>query len=122
MNKETEIQKEVQYALASRPDVRVWRNTVGTAWMGPCVNIGGKMYIKPVRKIVFGLCPGSADLIGFKSVTITKDMVGKKAAVFLGVEVKQPGEKAKNIQDDWLKMVREFGGIGVVAYNKEVEI
>lgn len=45
----------------------------------------------------------SSDLIGFRTITVTPDMVGKKIAVFTAVEVKKPDWKLKftsNLEND----------------------
>ena len=63
----------------------------------------------------FGLCPGSADLIGWRALTITQDHVGKTVAVFLSIEVKTPTGKARPEQIRWLKAVQAHGGISMVA-------
>jgi hypothetical protein len=49
--------------------MRLWRNNIGLAFYQ------GK-YVQ------YGLAPGSGDLIGFRSVTITPEMVGQRVAVF----------------------------------------
>ena len=77
--------------------MRLFRNNVGTA-----LTLDGR-YIK------FGLCEGSSDLIGFESITITKEMVGKKIARFCAFEIKH-GTKATSIQNRFLTTVREMGG------------
>lgn len=68
------------------------------------------------RWIKFGVFnPGGADLIGFKTMTITPDMIGGKVAVFTAIEVKAPTGKLKPEQEHFLKVIRESGGIAVVA-------
>jgi hypothetical protein len=68
-------------------------------------------YTADGRVIKFGLCPGSADLIGFKSVEITPDMVGKRVAIFYAVEQKKPGGKTSDGQKKWLDMCEKHGAI-----------
>ena len=67
------------------------------------------------RLVRFGLCKGSSDLIGFKSVTITPEMVGQKIAVFTAIEVKTPSGKATAEQMNFINRVREFGGFAGIA-------
>lgn len=75
----------------SRRGAIVWRNNTGV--------LPDKRGI-PVR---FGLCKGSADLIGI--------YLGK----FLAIEVKTSKEKLKPEQVDYLNVVRNNGGIAGVA-------
>ena len=46
----------------------------------------------------YGLCRGSADTIGWTSVTVTPDMVGSTVAVFTSVEIKTPAGRATKDQ------------------------
>jgi hypothetical protein len=90
-----------------RPDVRLWRNNVGAY---PLPSGGWLRY---------GLCPGSADFIGLRSVVITPGMVGKRVAVFLAIESKAPGKDAEKHQETWLNEVRDAGAIAGVARNAQ---
>ena len=67
----------------------------------------------------FGLCKGSADLIGWRTVTITPDMVGQQVAVFLSIEVKTPTGRIRPEQQQWLETVQAAGGIAGVARSVE---
>ena len=69
-----------------------------------------------------GLCPGSADLIGFHSRIIGPEHVGRRIAQFLAVEIKTGKDRLNHKQPAWLDMVRKFGGIVRVAYSETVEI
>jgi hypothetical protein len=100
---ETKIQNQILAAVGSRPDCRLFRNHVGRVQ-----DAHGRWH-------TFGLCPGSADLIGWRAVTITPEHVGQTLAVFLSIEVKTPTGKARPEQLRWLKAVQAHGGIGMVA-------
>ena len=89
--------------IGGRKDVRLFRNSVGEAKAADG------------RYIIYGLCPGSADLIGWQTVTVTPDMMGKKIAVFLSVEVKGTNGTVRPDQQNWLEKVQEAGGIAIVA-------
>lgn len=58
----------------------------------------------------------SADLIGWQSVTVTPDMVGRKVAIFTSIECKhaawQPGEDPEReaAQRRWAEFVTAAGG------------
>ncbi len=67
----------------------------------------------------FGLCKGSADLIGYRSIAITPDMVGTTVAVFLSIEVKTATGKLRPEQQQWLDAVQAAGGIAGVARSVE---
>lgn len=90
-----------------RLDVRLWRNNVG-AWPLP----GGGW-------LRYGLCTGSADFVGLKTIEITPGMVGKRVAVFLAIESKAPGKDAEAHQQTWLDEVRDAGAIAGVARNAQ---
>lgn len=64
-----------------------------------------------------GLGAGTSDLVGWKRVVVTADMVGKPVAVFVAVEAKNAGGTGKlsKSQAQFLDSVEEAGGIAVVA-------
>ena len=71
------------------PNVTLFRQDVGSAWNGDVTKPSpGVVLIKKARFVRYGLTKGSCDLIGWKTVEITPDMVGKKVAVFVGIEMK----------------------------------
>ena len=105
---EKEIQSKVLLAVGGRKDTRLFRNTVGH-----CETLDG-------RHIKYGLCPGSADLIGWHTVVVTSDMVGKKVALFLSIEVKaQKGKGPRPEQLNWLRAVSDAGGMSIVVRSAE---
>ena len=103
-NSETKIQQEIRLALGTRDDVRLFRNQVGQL---PDPRTG--------RPVQFGLAKGSADLVGWKTVTITPDMVGQEVAVFASIEVKTPTGRPTQYQQAWLTAVEKAGGIAGIA-------
>jgi hypothetical protein len=113
---ETTILQRIRLALGRVPGLRAFRNNCGQAWMGKVIKRTADMIvIQNPRPVQFGLHPGSADLIGWRSVTITPDMVGKRLAVFTSVEVKTPAGKLRPDQANWQAQVEEAGGIAIVA-------
>lgn len=103
-NVETKIQQEIRLGLGTREDVRLFRNQVGQL---PDPRTG--------RPVQFGLAKGSADLVGWKTVTITPDMVGQEVAVFASIEVKTPTGRPTQYQQAWLSAVEKAGGIAGIA-------
>jgi hypothetical protein len=103
-NAETDIQQRIRLALGTRPDLRLFRNQVGQL---PDPRTG--------RPVQFGLARGSADLIGWRSVVITPEMVGQRVAVFTSLEIKTPSGRLTPAQQAWLGAVHNAGGIAGVA-------
>lgn len=77
-----------------------------------------------MRKVRAGLdVDGSSDLIGWRSVIITPDMVGKKVAVFVACEVKTEKGRLSETQEKFINNVRAAGGIGLVQRgNQEITL
>lgn len=103
---EQRIQQEIRLAI-SKGDTRVFRNNTGTLR-----DANG-------RPVQFGLCKGSADLIGWRTVTITPEMVGQQVAVFTSIEVKTPTGRVQPEQKQWLEAVQAAGGIAGIARSVE---
>jgi hypothetical protein len=103
-NAETTLQQQIRLALGTYPDARIFRNQVGSL---PDPRSG--------RLVTFGLARGSADLIGWRTVTITPEMVGSKLAVFTSIEVKTSTGRIRSEQQAWLATVQGAGGIAGVA-------
>ena len=103
-NAETEIQQRIRLALGTRSDLRLFRNQVGQL---PDPRTG--------RPVQFGLARGSADLIGWRTITVTPDMVGQRVAVFTSIEVKTPTGRLTPAQHAWLGAVHKAGGVAGVA-------
>ncbi len=97
----------------------LFRNNVGTALAGREVRRyteNGKEYVvleSPYR-IAFGLMKGSGDFIGWRSVTVTPEMVGKKVAIFTSIEGKTADGRVSDDQRIWTMNVRMAGGIANV--------
>lgn len=118
---ETPTQRKIMLALGSLPGVRIFRNNVGMGWAGRLVdNSNGRVTLENARPLHAGLLKGSGDLIGWKTVEVTADMVGTKLAVFTSVEVKrEKGGRTSEAQDQWRKVVKENGGIAIIARSDE---
>jgi hypothetical protein len=103
-NLETTLQQQIRLALGTNPDARIFRNQVGSL---PDPRTG--------RLVTFGLVRGSADLIGWRTVTITQAMVGTRLAIFTSIEVKTPTGRIRPEQQAWLEAVTHAGGIAGIA-------
>ena len=99
--------------IASKCGAVTFRNNVGGAWSGRKVGVlkNGDTVIRNARWIDFGLVKGSGDTIGWKTVTITPDMVGKDIAQFLSIEYKTDDGKTRPDQITWDRNVWNAGGL-----------
>lgn len=103
-NEETVLQQRIRLALGTLSNLRIFRNNTGSL---PDPRTG--------RPIQFGLARGSADLIGWRTITVTPDMVGSQIAVFTSLEVKTPTGRLTPEQRNWLEAVQRAGGIAAVV-------
>lgn len=105
--KENPIQKRILLAC-SRGASRLWRNNCGM------------LQDRNGTWVRFGVAnPGGSDLIGFNTITITADMVGKKVAVFAAVEVKTKSGRIRPAQQVFIDNVKARGGIAGIARSVE---
>lgn len=102
---ELAVQNTIRLDLGRGP-VRLWRNNTGAL-----KDTNGRL-------VRYGLCKGSADLIGLRTIEITPDMVGQRIAVFTAIEVKDRGRPTPE-QLRFLEVVRAAGGIAGVARSVE---
>lgn len=116
--READIQAAIMLRVGALPGVRVFRNTVGEGWQGTRVERPtpdmladrSLVVLKRPRYVRFGLHPGSPDLVGWRTVTITADMVGSVVGQFVGIEVKQNGAKPSTEQARFLAAITGAGG------------
>jgi hypothetical protein len=106
MASEQSIQQHIRIACSTGA-TRLFRNNTGT------------LRDQHGRPVSFGLCKGSADLIGWTMRTVTQEMVGQQVAVFTSIEVKTPTGRVKPEQQAWLEAVHHAGGIAGVARSVE---
>ena len=100
---ECTFQQQILSDLNSRTDTRVFRNNIGMGYTATGT---------PIR---FGLHVGSGDLIGWRCLTITPEMVGRKVAQFLSVELKSKRGRESAAQANWREQVNAAGGRAVVV-------
>lgn len=82
-------------------------------------NTGLFMTLDGSRKVNAGLGKGTHDLIGWRCITITPEMVGKQVAVFASCEAKTAKGTMRPEQQAFLDIVRKKGGISFIARNVE---
>lgn len=107
MMKETPILQNIRLGVGELTNVRLFRNNTG------------KLQDLQGRWVEFGLCVGSSDLIGWTTVEITPEMVGKSLAVFTAIEAKTTTGKPTPEQLNFIARVREAGGIAGIARSPE---
>ena len=112
---ESELQALILRAAGSKPHVRVFRNQVGEGYVGQALRDPEGVFLRDARHVRMGLFPGSGDLIGWRTVTVTPDMVGKPIAQFLSIEVKTPTGRIRPDQSNWLEQVNLHGGHAIIA-------
>lgn len=99
---EHEIQQRIRLACGRGP-VRLWRNNTGA------------LVDQQGRFARFGLCKGSSDLIGLRSLEITPELVGQRIAQFVALEVKTPQGTISPEQRAFLRLVEKLGGVAAVC-------
>lgn len=104
-NQETELQQRIRLAVGALPGFRVWRNNSGKL---PDPRTG--------RWVQFGVAsPGGSDLIGYRTITITPDMVGRQVAVFTAIEIKTATGRATPEQRRFIEHIARAGGIAAIV-------
>lgn len=117
--RESNIMRLIQRELG-RGDARLFRNNTGQGWVGRMRRLNtGAVVLDDARPLHAGLCEGSPDLVGWTSVTVTPDMVGKRVAVFTGIETKDARGRVTPEQANFIAAVRAAGGMAGVARSVE---
>ena len=106
---ETAIQQHIRLALGKLRHVRMCRNNCGRL---PDPRTG--------RWIEFGVGnPGGGDLLGWRTVTVTPEMVGQQVAQFVSLEVKTATGRVRPEQERWRQVVQQAGGVAAVVRSVE---
>ena len=103
---EHEIQQRIRLACGHGP-VRLWRNN------------SGALVDQQGRLVRFGLCKGSSDLIGLRTLEITPDLVGQRLAQFVALEIKTARGVASPEQRAFLALVEQLGGLAAICRSVE---
>jgi len=112
---ETELQAIILRAAGSKRHVRLFRNQVGEGYVGKALRDPEGVFLSDARHVRMGLFPGSGDLIGWRTLMVTPDMVGKLVAQFLSIEVKTPTGKIRPDQRNWADQINSAGGLAIIA-------
>jgi hypothetical protein len=131
MASEAQVQRDLWRELAGVSTL--FRSNSGKGFlsnMGPSGvqwHTDGSVTIQAARPVGLGLAltsgdtvPGLTDLTGYTTVVITPEMVGRKVAVFTGMEVKRSkGGERKKHQVNYAMNVANAGGIAGFANSVE---
>jgi hypothetical protein len=103
MEREHELQNAIRVYVSKLKLGTLFRANVGSGWTGKSRREGNKVIIENPRRLNTGLPSGFPDLFGFRTITITPDMVGQRIAVFCGLEIKT---KLGRVRDDQMAMLK----------------
>jgi len=90
---------------------RLFRINAGTGWIGKILDRRSGTVVLGNPRPLRAAPPGWPDLFGWRTVTITPEMVGQKIAVARAVEVKAGGSD-KNLSPDQRKFREVFAAMG----------
>jgi hypothetical protein len=104
---ETDLQRRIQLDLTDE-HTRIWRNNVGQGWQGITFAVrNGVLVSGEARRVHYGLCPGSGDLIGIH------------AGRFVSLEVKSVRGRVSVEQQAFVEVVNQLRGLAGVARSVE---
>jgi hypothetical protein len=124
--KESSLQHRI-LAEFGHGERRLFRMNVGLAWIGTAkkftqraiVSVGpGDVVIRSARAFKAGMV-GMSDLIGWQTVEITPEMVGRKIAVYTAIECKGKRTRVTAQQLAFLELVRDAGGLAGLARSED---
>lgn len=107
----------------------LFRVNTGKAWLGKAVRQpDGNVLVIGGRPVAIGLgmpngdpLVGTSDLLGWTTVEITPEMVGKRVAIFTALECKESGGgHQRDEQINFIERVRAAGGIAGFANSPAV--
>jgi hypothetical protein len=101
---------------------RLFKNAMGMGFVGRVIeeyddSAGHIVTLKGATRVRFGVQnPGGSDLVGWRPLVITPEMVGMTVAQFVACECKTEGyATASKEQKNFLGQVAAFGGVAVIA-------
>lgn len=105
---ESNVSNKVRLA-ASKLGVVLFRNN-----RGKFRTLDGKRIVEAGLSI-----NGSSDLIGWRSVEVTANMIGQRLAIFMAVEVKTETGAIRPEQQRFIDNLNAAGGIGIFARSEK---
>ena len=131
--KEAPNQRAIWLAAATLAGAVLFRANSGRAWVGhgaPRRLTDGSVVLAGARPVALGLglangdpVVGQSDLIGWRTITITPDMVGCRVAVIAAIECKRTeGGRVSADQRKWIETVQRAGGIAGVANTPDAAV
>ena len=123
MGRETPLLKRILIE-ATEWGARLFRNDTGQAYVGRLVekydsSDGRVVTLAGAKRIRYGLAKGSSDLIGWRPVHVTPDMVGRTLGLIVVVEAKTKNDRLSREQRNWLEQVSEAGGEAFVVRERD---
>jgi hypothetical protein len=117
---------------ATRRKWRIFKNPTGRAWVG-IVGEDGKLTFRnretyfvelyDARSVSYGLCVGSSDRVGWRTLEISPDMVGRRIAQLVAIECKTSTYgKCSEEQKNFLSQVARAGGLALIARRRGAEV
>ncbi|MCK5450231.1 MAG: VRR-NUC domain-containing protein [Candidatus Omnitrophica bacterium] len=102
------------------PGVKLWPNPVGLGYAGSVAheyNEGGNHFVvlKNPRRVRYGFAPGSSDCIGFRRESHNGAVMPR----FVAIEIKAGKDVLRPAQGNFLKMVKNHGGIAEIVRNPD---
>ena len=130
MATESSVQRSIWLASAALAGVVLFRANSGKAWLGmgpPRRLTDGSVVLPGGRPVALGLAlasgapvAGQGDLLGWRTITVTPEMVGKKCCIFTSIECKESkGGKTSPDQIRWRDIVIASGGFACVASSSD---
>jgi hypothetical protein len=110
MNEETKLMRLIMIALSNAHCI-TWRNETSGAYVGKVIHKDARIVtLQNAQLMTFGLCVGSADIIG----------IHKPTGRFLAFEVKTKTGKPTKEQLNFIEQVRAANGIaGIVRSTQD---
>lgn len=116
----SDFHRQLMLALTENNATRLFRNNVGQGWVGKSERMrDGSVLIENARPLHAGLVKGSSDLIGWHSIEVTPALLGRRLAVFVGLEAKTGSGRLEREQLAFIAAVLRAGGIAGEARTVE---
>ena len=111
---ERNIQNDIRNGIIGLANM--FRANIGQAWTGEATKLAnGDILLRNPRPFSTGLPKGFSDLFGWVKHEITEEDVGKTAAIFTAVEVKDTKGRVSPEQQNFIKAVNSAGGRAGIA-------